>query len=195
MTDVVYLWDLDGTGSLHVCSKGDPGAIPHVSLWDESSDADLGLNLVHEFHSAFGIHQPDAPDIPDEPVHTALAIYHQQAARLAEELKEASAQAGGSRLLIRLQLIQEELAAGFISRDPVECLDALTDLSYVVDGTYLTTGLAAWKVPALMEVHRSNMSKLDADGNPVIGTSGRVMKSDQYSPPDLAAVLFDGRDG
>jgi hypothetical protein len=25
---VAYLRDLDGTGSLHVCAKGDPGAIP-----------------------------------------------------------------------------------------------------------------------------------------------------------------------
>jgi len=156
---------------------------------------DLGLNLVDEFHQAFGIAQPEQPTIPDEPVHLALAIYHQQAARLAEELKAASAQAGGSVLLIRLQLIQEELAelaAGFISRDPVECLDALGDLSYVVDGTYLTTGLAEYKEPALMEIHRSNMSKLDADGNPVIGPSGRVLKSELYSPPDLSAVMYDG---
>lgn len=156
---------------------------------------DLGLELVHEFHDAFGIAQPDAPAIPDEPVHLALAIYHQEAARLAEDLKAVSAQAGGSMLLIRLQLIQEELAelaAGFISRDPVECLDALTDLSYVVDGTYLTTGLAQFKVPALREVHRSNMSKLDADGKPIISDAGRVVKSDRYSPPDLGRVL-EGR--
>ena len=156
---------------------------------------DLGLNLVDEFHQAFGIAQPDAPHILDEPVHLALGIYHQQAGRLAEELKAASSQAGGSVLLIRLQLIQEELAelaAGFISRDPVECLDALVDLSYVVDGTYLTTGLAEYKEPGLVEVHRSNMSKLDADGNPVIGPSGRVLKSELYSPPDLAAVMYDG---
>lgn len=159
---------------------------------------DLGLNLVDEFHWTFGINQPDRPTIPDEPVHLALAIYHQQAARLAEELKQASAEAGGSMLLIRIQLIQEELAelaAAFIARDPVECLDALVDLSYVVDGTYLTTGLADYKEAGLMEVHRSNMSKLDSAGNPILGASGRILKSDQYSPPDLAAVLFDGEPG
>lgn len=153
---------------------------------------DAGLDMVHEFHEAFGINQPDTPSIPDEPVHLALGIYHLQAARLAEELKAASAQAGGSQLLIRLQLIQEELAelaAGFISRDPVECLDALGDLSYVVDGTYLTTGLARHKLAALAEIHRSNMSKLDADGNPIISDAGRVVKSDRYSPPDLRLVM------
>lgn len=156
---------------------------------------DDGLDFVHEFHEAFGIEQPGSPDIPDEPVHLALAIYHREAAWLGEELKKACAEAGGSRLLVRLQLIQEELAelaAGFISRDPVECLDALVDLSYVVDGTYLTTGLARYKLAGLAEVHRSNMSKLDADGKPIIGPSGRVEKSELYSPPDLAQVL-DGQ--
>lgn len=156
---------------------------------------DPGLAKVREFHDAFGFPEPDQPFIPDEPVHLALAIYHQEAARLAEELKQASADAGGSTLLIRLQLIQEELAelaAGMISRDPVECLDALVDLSYVVDGSYLSMGLAPYKLAGLEEVHRSNMSKLDADGKPVIGPSGRVMKSDLYSPPDLARLL-EGR--
>lgn len=30
MSDIVYLRDLDGTGSMHVCSKGDPGAIAYA---------------------------------------------------------------------------------------------------------------------------------------------------------------------
>lgn len=30
--DVVYLRDLDGTGSMHPCSKGDPGAIAYYPL-------------------------------------------------------------------------------------------------------------------------------------------------------------------
>ena len=156
---------------------------------------DLGLNLVADFHRAFGINEPDQASIPDEPVHLALAIYHQEAARLAEDLKRASAEAGGSLLLIRLQLIQEELAelaAGFISRDPVECLDALVDLTYVVDGTYLTCGLQDLKEPAQAEVHRSNMSKLDDAGKPIISDAGRVVKGPNYTPPDLRRIV-EGR--
>lgn len=30
MDEVVYLRDLDGSGSMHVCAKGDPGAEPYV---------------------------------------------------------------------------------------------------------------------------------------------------------------------
>lgn len=153
---------------------------------------DPGLEMVREFHEAFGCHIEPHPRVPDEPVDADLAAYQAEAARLANDLKMASARVGGSLLLIRLQLIQEELAElamGFINRDPVECLDALLDLSYVVDGTYLTTGLARYKVPGGREVHRSNMSKLDADGRPIISEAGRVVKSDQYSPPDLRRVM------
>lgn len=155
-------------------------------------DQDRGLARVRAFHKAFGIHEPDEPTIPEEPVNSVIETYVELAAQMAEILKEASARAGGSVLLIRLQLIQEELAelaAGFLSRDPVECLDALVDLTYVVDGTYLVTGLSDYKEAGQAEVHRSNMSKLDADGKPVIDDSGRVLKSDLYSPPDLARLL------
>lgn len=153
---------------------------------------DVGLGCVREFQEVFGAHIAPKPSIPDEPVHTALAIYHQEAARLAERLKEAATEAGGSLLLIRLQLIQEELAelaAGMISRDVVECLDALGDLSYVVDGTYLTLGLDRHKTAAIAEIHRSNMTKLGDDGKPIVSIAGRIKKGPKYQPPDLARVL------
>ena len=166
---------------------------------------DAGLERVKRFHEVFNCHIGTAPLIPDEPVHLALAIYHQEAARLAEDLKRASAEAGGSLLLIRLQLIQEELAelaAGFISRDPVECLDALVDLTYVVDWTYLTCGLQDLKEPAQAEVHRSNMSKIwneEPVNEPGVSTkakdgwilkrNGKVVKPPTYSKADLAKIL------
>lgn len=156
---------------------------------------DVGLACVREFQEVFGAHIAPSPSIPDEPVHAALAIYHQEAKRLGERLKEASAESGvpgGSLLLIRLQLIQEELAelaAGMIARDPVECLDALGDLSYVVDGTYLTLGLHDLKLRAIHEIHRSNMTKLGEDGKPIISEAGRVVKGPNYQPPELGHMV------
>jgi len=41
----------------------------------------------------------------------------------------------------------------------------------------------------LDEVHRANMSKLGADGQPVLRDDGKVLKSERYSPPDVAAVV------
>lgn len=36
------------------------------------------------------------------------------------------------------------------------------------------------------EVHRSNMSKLDANGKPIYRPDGKVLKSDLYKPADLS---------
>lgn len=153
---------------------------------------DAGLERVKRFHEAFNCYIGAEPSVPDESVARSLAIYQKKAAMLAEELKLMSAAAGGSLLLIRLQLIQEELAElslGFINRDVVECLDALVDLTYVVDGTYLTCGLHDFKEAAQEEVHRSNMSKLDGDGKPIISDAGRVVKGPRYTPPDLRRIV------
>jgi predicted HAD superfamily Cof-like phosphohydrolase len=39
------------------------------------------------------------------------------------------------------------------------------------------------------EVCRSNLSKLDEHGKPILRADGKVLKSNLYSPPDIAAVL------
>jgi predicted HAD superfamily Cof-like phosphohydrolase len=39
------------------------------------------------------------------------------------------------------------------------------------------------------EVHRSNMSKLDENGQPIYREDGKVLKSKNFSPPDLAKIL------
>ena len=93
---------------------------------------------------------------------------------------------------LRYALIKEELdelreaqAAG----DLVEVADALGDLLYVVYGTALAYGINL--KPVFDEVHRSNMSKADADGRPVPHPTvpGKIGKSDLFTPPDIAGVL------
>ena len=39
------------------------------------------------------------------------------------------------------------------------------------------------------EIQRSNMSKLDKYGKPIYREDGKVMKSDQYFKPNIAAIL------
>lgn len=160
---------------------------------------DLGVALVHEFHQTFGAAIGEKPEVPvcQEDSRGLLKIYQKNAAALGEKLKNfaasrAKVDPAGALLLIRLQLIQEELAElaeGMINCDTTECFDALVDLSYVVDGTYITLGLHELKEAGLVEVHRSNMSKLDENGKPIISDAGRVVKSDRYSPPDLASIV------
>lgn len=161
---------------------------------------DAGLDHVAEFHRAFDARIAVEPGVPDFGAAGAeeLGVYCDAAAELGEGLKRAAARMSGygdeaaALLLIRLQLCQEELAElaqGMINRDIVECLDALTDMTYVADGTYHTLGLGHYKLAALAEVHASNMTKLGEDGKPIISTAGRVVKGPNYRRPDLRSVL------
>ena len=65
--------------------------------------------------------------------------------------------------------------------------DALTDINYVTYGAGHTFGIDL--NACCEEVHRSNMSKLGADGKPVKDARGKVLKGPDYSPPSLERVL------
>lgn len=93
--------------------------------------------------------------------------------------------------LLRYNLIAEELEElddALFDNDLVEVADALTDLLYVVYGAGHAFGIDL--DACFAEVHRSNMSKLDAQGQVVRRDDGKVLKSDLYSPPDLKSILF-----
>jgi predicted HAD superfamily Cof-like phosphohydrolase len=89
---------------------------------------------------------------------------------------------------IRVKLIQEELDEYQVAAqagDIVAIADALSDLLYVVCGTYLAHGLQDLANDLFDEVHRSNMSKLDEDGQPIFRDDGKVLKSARFIEPDL----------
>ena len=48
------------------------------------------------------------------------------------------------------------------------------------------------KIEAIFkEIQRSNMSKLDSNGNPIYRSDGKILKSDLYFKPDLKSILSD----
>lgn len=158
------------------------------------------IEKVAEFHKAFGIVDPQEQVIPvnpniqpcshgcDEIEHVAKLALH--LATVAKDVGDYAKQ-NNSKLMMRLHLICEELselAQGMATNDLTECLDALTDLQYVLDGTYLSLGLAEVKDEAFNEVHSSNMSKLGADGKPVLD-GGRVVKGPNYRKPELSRFI------
>lgn len=61
----------------------------------------------------------------------------------------------------------------------------LCDLLYVVLGTAITYGFQDVLERCFDEVHRSNMSKLGADGKPILREDGKVLKGPNYSPANL----------
>lgn len=122
------------------------------------------LHKLVEFHRVFGAHVEEKPtaDVPDEVI------------------------------ALRVSLIQEELdeyRAAAEAHDLVAVADALTDLTYVVFGSYVSHGLQEVGAALFDEVHRSNMSKLDANGQVRYRADGKVLKSARWSPPALEAIL------
>ncbi len=122
------------------------------------------LEQVQEFHETYGLSVLDKASISDAKTNELRINL------LAEELGE----------------LKEALEQG----DMVETLDALIDLQYVLDGAFLSFGLHHVKGAAFDEVHRSNMSKLGADGKPIRRESdGKVLKGPDYFKPDMAQFI------
>lgn len=93
---------------------------------------------------------------------------------------------------LRVDLLREEveeLKAALGQCDPEAVLDALSDIQYVLDGAYHALGFSLVKEPAFAEVHRSNMSKLGADGKPIVRADGKILKGPNWTPPDLKPIL------
>ena len=75
------------------------------------------------------------------------------------------------------------------TEDCVKVFDALVDQLYILIGTAHAFGMADALEAGFEEVHRSNMTKLDADGKPVYREDGKVIKSALFQAPDLDKVL------
>ncbi len=68
-----------------------------------------------------------------------------------------------------------------------EALKELADLVYVC---YQFAENQGWFLDeALDRVHKSNMSKLDEDGNPIYREDGKVLEGPNYKPPTLTDLL------
>jgi predicted HAD superfamily Cof-like phosphohydrolase len=71
----------------------------------------------------------------------------------------------------------------------IEIADALGDQLYILCGTLLRHGLHDKIEEVFLEIQRSNMSKLDANGKPIFREDGKVLKSEFYFKPDIRAIL------
>lgn len=95
---------------------------------------------------------------------------------------------------LRLKLIKEEykeLVESMEQQDLIGVADALTDLLYVVYGAGLAFGINLDE--CFDEVHRSNMSKLDSNGNPIYREDGKVMKGPNFFEPNLEKIIRNER--
>jgi predicted HAD superfamily Cof-like phosphohydrolase len=56
-------------------------------------------------------------------------------------------------------------------------------------GTILKHGLEHKIEEVYDEIHRSNMSKLDENGQPIFREDGKILKSSLYFRPDISKIL------
>lgn len=67
--------------------------------------------------------------------------------------------------------------------------DALGDQMYILFGTIITHGLQHKIEEVFDEIHRSNMSKLDDNRQPIFREDGKVLKSINYFLPDIKSII------
>lgn len=119
------------------------------------------------------------------PSHKNLSV---QAGCHFEEMAEFADAVGNKWLADHLHECADELKGGRweLVADPVPTLDSLCDLIVTAIGVAHMSG---WNIAAaLAEVDRANWSKF-VDGFPVFDNNGKIAKSENYIPPDLASFV------
>lgn len=110
----------------------------------------------------------------------------------ADELKLL----GEADYMLRYNLIKEEneeYLEACKNGDIVEIADALGDQLYILFGTILKHGLQHKIEEIYDEIHRSNMSKLDDNGEPIFREDGKILKGPKYFKPNINRILI-GKD-
>ena len=148
---------------------------PPVQL--ELFQEDININYfdkVREFHTAFN--HPFGLDFEKISPNEFWLRWR----LIAEEFKE---------LGLEFQKADEFIVAGAKVPEPirVNILKETADLLYVVFGFCVTYNLPIEE--AFMRVHRSNMSKLGADGKPILREDGKVQKGPNYKEPNLKDLV------
>lgn len=94
------------------------------------------------------------------------------------------------RVHLREKLIHEEyqeVREAFSLKDKANLLKELCDLVYVCVGTAVAFGMDF--DGGFRAVHESNMSKLGLDGRPIRNDIGKVLKGENYLPPDMESFV------
>ena len=68
-----------------------------------------------------------------------------------------------------------------------ECLKELADLVYVC---YQYAANMGWDLDRALElIHKSNLSKLDENGQPIYREDGKILKGPNYTKPNLNSLI------
>ena len=126
---------------------------------------DKNIKMVQEFHETFGIGV--GTDFKKKLDRNTVELRHRLMAEENEEYLEAA-----------------------LNGNYVEVADALGDKLYVLLGTIIEHGMQDVIQSVFEEIHRSNMSKLGADGKPIYREDGKAIKGENYVPPNISNILI-----
>ena len=107
-------------------------------------------------------------------------------------LESPKANLGIEKNMLRYKLMREEneeYLEAANDNDLVEVADALGDMLYILCGTILEHGLQHKIEDVFNEIQRSNMSKLDENGEPIYREDGKVLKGPNYFKPNISEIL------
>ena len=93
---------------------------------------------------------------------------------------------------LRYELMKEEneeYLEATKTNNLIEVADALGDMLYILCGTMIEHGMQDVMEEIFDEIHRSNMSKLDENGNPIYIEDGKVIKGPNYFKPEIEKIL------
>lgn len=155
---------------------------------------------LRQFHDAFGHPNNAAPkngkmvqvaNMNTTPIRALLALRFKI---LGEEFAEFAGALYGSDIkslfLSTVNSVADSHTPSDMRINPVEVIDALGDMNYVNNGTMVALGIP---IDAVMrEIHASNMSKLGSDGKPIYREDGKILKGENFTPPNLHTLL-EGR--
>jgi hypothetical protein len=128
-----------------------------------------------QFHTQLGVHFEEVGEMVDE-----LTPCNSKTAVLLHEVRVALKALGN-----HLKATDESVTV--LPEDRQDFLDALCDQIVTVTGVGQHCGFPV--VDALTEGNRSNWSKFDADGNPIVDANGKIMKGPGYFKPDLGQFV------
>lgn len=127
--------------------------------------------VVGEFHKTFA--RPQDTEMTEDLLGLRYELLYEE----FQEVKDEIAQA-----------LSDLAVYGSVKTKTKErMLKELADLQYVLSGFADTFGLPLQV--AFIRVHKSNMSKLGEDGQPILREDGKILKGPNYAPADMEGLV------
>lgn len=145
------------------------------------------FNDIKELHIAFGSPVASKPTILSGAGFRMNIAFGEEMEELSRRMKAASKSGMGAQVLARASWMLEELAEFMAAETLEDQADAMTDLGYFKDGTFVEMGLEPDNLFDI--VHAANMGKLWEDGKPRFDGQGKWIKPPTWERPEPKLIL------